>query len=293
MTPEETRDLYRANGYSVVAFTDHWTYVDHSHLSDEGFVALCGYELNYDWRELETSRLFRTCHLCAISKDPSCCTPIPGQGEYGIQTVNEAIRQLNQNGFFVNLNHTSWSAMPTEDILSIEGIAGMELYNATCDSGFQGMAEFSNYSLALGGGKRWLPVAADDNHHSIRCDLRLAESDDCCKAFVMLRAPRLTYQDVVSAYLAGDYYCSTGPLIHALYLEGDRLCIDSSPVSRAFLRTKYITFNDAVVRRHDTLTHVEFDLTPYRWDIPYVLVQLVDRLGGFACTVPYYFKPGC
>ena len=288
-SPEEIRRLYRENGYSIVAFTDHWTYVDNSALSEPGFLALSGYELNFDLREGPNRRLLRTCHLCAIARDPKHCAPIPGEGEYDIAGINRAIEALNAGGFIVNLNHTSWSAMPEEDIRSIRGIVGMELFNSTCDFAFQGRAELYHYMQAIIGGRHLLPIAADDNHYGTFGRGKPRAAEDCCRAFLMIKADRLEYEAVLDAYLAGHYYCSNGPRIHSAYIEGDWLVVDCSPVRRAYLKTKYVTFNDAVVRRHDTLTHVEFDLTQFRKDCPFVMVLLEDESGRFACTVPYYF----
>ena len=46
LSPKEVKELYKANGYSVVAYTDHNIMVDHSDLDDDGFLALSGYEFN-------------------------------------------------------------------------------------------------------------------------------------------------------------------------------------------------------------------------------------------------------
>ena len=43
-TPEEMKDVYMAEGYSIVAYTDHDVIVDHSDLTDDKFIALTGTE---------------------------------------------------------------------------------------------------------------------------------------------------------------------------------------------------------------------------------------------------------
>ena len=45
-TPEEIKELYKKNGYNIVAYTDHEYLVDQSHLNDENFLALNGYEIS-------------------------------------------------------------------------------------------------------------------------------------------------------------------------------------------------------------------------------------------------------
>ena len=44
MTPEQLKDLYKSNGYSAVAITDHEFMIDHTELNDDEFIILPGYE---------------------------------------------------------------------------------------------------------------------------------------------------------------------------------------------------------------------------------------------------------
>ena len=48
LTPEEVKEIFKAHGYSAVAFTDHEIMLDHSDLTDDGFVALTAYEYGFD-----------------------------------------------------------------------------------------------------------------------------------------------------------------------------------------------------------------------------------------------------
>ena len=44
-TPEQIKAMYLAEGYSIVAYTDHDILLDHADLCDERFLALNGYEI--------------------------------------------------------------------------------------------------------------------------------------------------------------------------------------------------------------------------------------------------------
>ena len=44
-TPEQIKEIYKANGYSVVAYTDHEVFITHNELKDEAFLPLNGYEI--------------------------------------------------------------------------------------------------------------------------------------------------------------------------------------------------------------------------------------------------------
>lgn len=68
-TPEELKAMYAAQGYSVLAYTDHDVLLDHSDLCDEHFLALNGYEMEVN----ETGENFakvKTCHMCFIARKP-------------------------------------------------------------------------------------------------------------------------------------------------------------------------------------------------------------------------------
>ena len=43
-TPEELKKMYKSQGYSVLAITDHETPRNHSYLNDDAFIAITGYE---------------------------------------------------------------------------------------------------------------------------------------------------------------------------------------------------------------------------------------------------------
>ena len=43
-TPEELKQVYMAQGYSIIAYTDHEILISHNDLSDDNFLALNGYE---------------------------------------------------------------------------------------------------------------------------------------------------------------------------------------------------------------------------------------------------------
>ena len=61
LTPEEWKAQYMARGYSILAYTDHDTFVTHNDLTDEHFLALNGYELG-----LMDKERVRAIHICAI-----------------------------------------------------------------------------------------------------------------------------------------------------------------------------------------------------------------------------------
>ena len=45
LTPAQIKEVYKSHGYAIVAFTDHELLHDNSALTDDGFLALTGYEI--------------------------------------------------------------------------------------------------------------------------------------------------------------------------------------------------------------------------------------------------------
>ena len=77
-TPEEIKELYMRNGYSIVAYTDHEVLIpQHEKLSDEHFLALNAHELELiepgNGREHKERQ---RCHLCIIALEPDNITQV-------------------------------------------------------------------------------------------------------------------------------------------------------------------------------------------------------------------------
>ena len=70
-TPEEVKQEYMEKGYSIVGYTDHNVLVDRSHLSDENFLALNGFEMDFYLPDYS-----KVCHICFIALEPDNVTQI-------------------------------------------------------------------------------------------------------------------------------------------------------------------------------------------------------------------------
>ena len=65
-TPEEVRRIYKEQGYSVVAFTDHDVFIPHPELAEEDFLPLNGFEIeinewNKPWEHTKSCHGMREC----------------------------------------------------------------------------------------------------------------------------------------------------------------------------------------------------------------------------------------
>jgi len=309
LTPREAKELYKGNGYSILAYTDHHTYHNQTDMSDESFLAISGYELNFDLFDANGG-LTKTCHMNAIARDPDRVYPIEGRGLYSIDAINDAIKQLRNNGFIVNLNHPSWSNQSPEDVVQLEGFTAIELYNSGCARTYNIGESQLHYDAYLKAGKKSLMVFADDNHASCRAFspyysggyhagyempsrgvVTRVASMDSCLACVWIYSRELSYRPIMDSLMSGRYYCSTGPSISKYYVEDDTIHLACSPARAVFLKTKAWGISSSLMDPNGSITNAEFDLGRLRENSEeFFRIEIVDSNGDMAFTNPYYLS---
>ena len=142
LTAEAMKQIYRDNGYSILAITDHESPKSYNELTEKDFLMLTGYEV---YIRLDPSYIggiyVPEVHLNLFAKDPQneaiICfnekstkyrTPeekaalkkIGSQRtrEYTVEYINEFIRTARDAGYLVSYNHPVWSMEAEETILS-------------------------------------------------------------------------------------------------------------------------------------------------------------------------------
>jgi len=272
LTVEELKEKYKAQGYQIMAFTDHEICVDHQDLCDDNFLAITAYEIaTTDMNDPER----RTYHMNLFSKDPHNTKQVffhpthlgkrqhqlelvvcdeHRTREYSTECMNEVIAAANEAGFLVCYNHPSWSLQNYSDYIGLKGLWGVEVANGICLR--KGYEDFQPHVFddLLKAGNRIFPVGADDIH----------SEEHAFIAFVMIASPSLGYSDVMNALEKGDFYASTGPEIHSLTLEEGILSIRCSDAVQVRVctqgRRRYVT--DCLVNE-GPVTSADFDIE--RW----------------------------
>ena len=297
-TPEEIKAMYKARGYSAVAYTDHDILIDHSDLTDEGFVALNGYELHVP--PLYPS----TCHMCFIAKDPKNLTMVchaPGYlnwgnmpkyadqiqfdrddfvREYSHKGVSEMFRIGRENGFFVTYNHPVWSQERYPEYSGYEGMNALEIFNTGCFR--NGYPEYNAgvYDDLLRQGKRIFCIAADDNHNHSEA-AHWHPDIDSFGGWVMIRAERLGYENLIRALENGDFYASCRPEIKSCYIEDGVAHITTSAVCRIAMVTARRNAAAVEVTGDDRVCEAHFPISP---EDGYIRFDVVDENGNHANT---------
>ena len=311
-TPAEIKAIYKAHGYSVIAYTDHDVMINHSDLNDEDFLAITSYEVETNGPSAEGAFSTTPCyHLNFYAPVPDCtdyACPNPNyawgnaraiaetqkhyKGDYtriySTEGQNAMIAEARAKGYLVSYNHPDWSLQAYPDYIGLDGITAVEVYNTGCvvegyvlDEGDHVLDNF------LKAGKRVYPVATDDNHGE----------GDMCGAWVRFKANELSYDAIMNAYEKGDFYASWGPELESLYLEDGVLKMDFPADSHVVSAEVHTGIRWVATRKGADMTHAEIDLNGfigeikrigYPTDRAYFRVILTDAAGNRAMTRGYF-----
>ena len=313
LTPEEIKEAYKKEGYSVVAYTDHEILLDHSDLDDDSFLTLTSSE--YSITEAVASvpsatgsrgnnpwSRKKTIHLCIYSKDQHNEFQ-PGADddsfrwvqngihtskgkcdgyhrEYTRESINETIKRLNDSGFLVQYNHPNWSLNDREDYINLKGIWSLEILN---------------YATQLLTGAEYCPYIYDDMFRSGMNSLYCSMGDDnhnrdksLAQSFggsTFIGAKELKYDQIFSALERGEFYCASGknpPRIKSLYVEDNVIKIDCTEATNIILTGYGRNWRNI---SGNGITHAEL---PLKLNDVYFRITVRDAYGNSAHT--HYYK---
>ena len=303
MTPERLKAVYKANGYSILAITDHEHLLDFSYLNDGTFLTITSAEMAIkEIAHMSTldKHDMKVCHLNFYARRPDMIdTPcyssvydhyindenrdliVHSEGEYereySAEGISEMIRIANEKGFLVSYNHPRWSLENATDYLGYRGLWAVEIFNTDCNDR-SGLYEYdiNTYDDFLRDGQRVVCLANDDNHNEY----------DVCGGWSMINADSLDYDAVISAMEQKRLYASTGPVIHELYVEGDSAYLTFEKGAFATISTKGRRVQKKPANAPGGVSQVSFNILRDK-DI-YIRFDVVDRYGRRANTCAYF-----
>ncbi len=311
MTPEELKAAYKKEGYSILAISDHEILADHSDLDDDEFLTLTSVEYSVgemtpkypalvpkgkegDWQ------YSKTMHFNLFAKDqhntfqPATDVNCLWGGasnkyaaslkcdnfkrEYTIKSINELIKRSNDAGFLVQYNHPYWSLNTRDEYLNLKGLWSLEIlnYGTELETGVEEASYV--YDDMLRSGMMLYCSMGDDNHNPGKS---LVQSFG---GSTIIGADELKYDKIIKAMEEGNFYCTAGPRIHALYVEDGKVKIDCSEASAVYINEIGRTFRPYI---GENITHAEFDLCP---ENVFFRITVRDKYGRNAHTNAYYIK---
>ncbi len=283
-SPAQIKEIYQKEGYHGVAFTDHRACVPHPELTDDSFVALTGIEIDFNQFD-EQGYTTHIVHINGFARDEQTAFTVPSMPlDYDL--INKSVLDLKEKNCIVTVNHPVFSDMDGSDLLKIQNMDGIEVYNSigTMFNNYSDDTAFYEHFLRDGG--KAFPVGGDD------CHLRSDDGSpfvEYFQGFTVVKAPQLKYDALIQAMDHGALYASNGPMFHNLWLEGDLLHVQCSPVCGVFVHGKYLFYKAAELEATDCLTDVTIDISGLRACSPYIWVQLRDKNGKKAWATPYWF----
>ncbi len=249
---------YKAEGYSVLAVTDHETPLRHSNLSTDDFLMLDGYEAYIrPSKKCIFNRFKPEIHLNLIAKssynddEDIGAEYLPYLGynffytkyydrkiakkldvarklkkrRFTIHYMNNFIECAHEAGYFVFLNHPYWSMMEQKDLFELNGIDSVEIFNYSSMIVNDDEGDVKFYDSLLRHDKRSYLIKKDERkpfcHGSDDNHNGNREMDDSFGAFTYILADSLNYASISNAIGKGDYYASTGPRIKRIEINGN------------------------------------------------------------------------
>jgi hypothetical protein len=273
-TPEAVCAYYRAMRYDFLAITDHFldTYgyplTDTRDLRAPGFTTLIGAELHAG--QTLTGELW---HILAVGLPLDFGRPT--NGETGPQIAARAL----EAGAYVAAAHPAWYNLTEEDVLSLGPVHAIETINGISADHNDRIDSWYMLDVLLARGYRYFACATDDAHFH-------EKHNDLMRGWVWVKSEQLDPDSLLAALKRGEYYSSTGPLIHDVEVwPGDRIIVRCSPASSIFMTGK----GARVVYQHGNgMTRAELSLKQFRGD--YCRITVRDANGGRAWTNPIWLN---
>jgi len=212
---------YADAGYNVVAITDHNQVTPAPPPRGDGLLLVPGTEV-----DVGRTRLGESYHIVGIGLREMIEIPrdVASRQRLAVQDVVGALRRV---GAVVFVAHPYWSGLVVEDLLPLDGIAGIEVFNANTEvdigKGYSGV----HWDDCLSRGKLLCGAANDDAHWRL---------PDYGQAWTMVRAEERTPEALLGALAGGAFYASTGAPLEDVAFDGATVTVRVGPPGASEVR---------------------------------------------------------
>jgi predicted metal-dependent phosphoesterase TrpH len=211
ITPERAIAWYKNQGYDFLAITDHDHITSTGAYRDANFCTIPG-------TEISTFRDGSEFHIVGLG-----LCQLPSMDNKDPQNI---IDEMRKSGGLCFLAHPFWSDLSFQEVLSLKGIFGMEIFNSVCWVEIQKGHSLAHWDWVLHRGSHLWGLATDDSHW---------EYPGSGQAWVMVKSERLDQDSILEALEKGSFYSSTGPEIHDIKFENGRVNVRCSPARSVFI----------------------------------------------------------
>jgi len=271
--PEEVARRYEDAGYHFIYLTEHCDkltfgeFPDFDALNKDKLLVMPGVE--YRNTTVRSGKAMMAMLLGLGTLEISHWKPGLDQ-----QTTIDAI---NDDGGLALLACAYWDGRTFGDMGNLDGLAGIEIFNATCESAVSKGHAVNHWDQLLEADKRLWGFAVDDAHFSAWPDFALG--------WIVVLADEKTPASISSAIREGSFYSSCGPEIRQWTLDGRTVRFRSSPVKT--ITANYDGPYGAVFRGEGDapVSEAHFEIDRSR---PFLRMSCCDERGRWAWTNPVW-----
>ncbi|MCC6803291.1 MAG: CehA/McbA family metallohydrolase [Anaerolineae bacterium] len=272
LPPDAVCRFYRDMGYDFIALTDHfmeqfrYPITDTTPYRTDTFTTILGAELHAPQTSVD-----ELWHILAVGLPPDF--PPNLSDETGPQIAARAL----EAGAFVAAAHPAWYNLPEDDVISLGNIHAIETINGISADHNDRIDSWYMLDVLLARGYRYTACATDDTHFNER-------HNDRVRGWVWVKSEALTPEALLAALKRGEYYSSTGPMIHDLQVVGGHtIRLRCSPVDSIFVTGK----GARSVFKHSK-GMIDADLDIRRLGSAYCRITIRDANGGHAWSNPIW-----
>ena len=251
ISPSENMEWHASHGYHFLGITDHNTLTQPTDFTPEPpLLAIPSVEISAQRGRVEY-------HVLCIGVDK-----MPAQRGCDPQ---EAINGANLQGGIAYIGHPYWHDHTFDDLLSISGHIGIEIFNTSCWLEIQKGHSLVHWDGVMRRGQQVWGLATDDSHFTYPGHGR---------GWVMVHSEILDRESILASLRQGNFYSSMGPEIFNISLEDRKVTVECSPARSIFLvGDQYYCPYAAQAWDGIPLTQATFELVPGQ---QYFRVEVVD-----------------
>lgn len=296
LTPAQQVEAYKQHGYDFLLLTEHNVFTDTREFDTPDFLLLPGMEITFP---PDVKRDVREYHFLVIPGTPAQRANAklpPYQHDHRLELtpfrtyadLQAQIDDAYDRGYMVIMNHPKWSKVEYDEILPLEHLCAVEVFNYDSAVIENTGEAFTCWDALLRHGRRYWGTAVDDTHNFFPFD---SGGNDAFGGWIAVKARSLSQDDLMEAFAAGSFYGSAGPEIKDFYVEDNMVHFTCSPVSRIFLNGDQRQIRVKWAEPGEELTELVCPLygeTKYTSKERYVRVECYDAQGRRAFTNPIW-----
>jgi hypothetical protein len=185
---------YQDLGYDFLVLTDHNRISNFSQYSTIDFLCIDGEEIGVNDPFHHTNGIGLTSKIFT-------------------STLQANVNAVLAQGGVPQLNHPGLSGLDAADIIPVDGLGHMEIFNAVLNWNDEDI-----WDGVLTSGKLVYGVASDDSH------ALFAQSG---RGWIVVRSDILSLEAIQDALDTGDYYASSGVILNDYHVDSAQMTVDS------------------------------------------------------------------